>query len=231
MDILSFSLHILAAAVMGTVIGLERQWRQHTAGLKTNALVALGAALFVSLPALLGDAPNSSRLVGQVVVGVGFLGGGLILREGLNVVGMNTAATLWCSAAVGALTGAGRPLEGLIGTVVILGLNLALKPVGDWLDRQLRTAKNVETMYRLRATCRAGHEEKVRAVLLGFVRERPKMVIQGLATQEVGGPERLCVTADIYSQQRDDRAVEDLMARVNADPDVSAVSWEKTSPK
>ncbi len=226
-----FSLHVLAAAVMGAVIGLERQWGQHTAGLKTNALVAFGAAAFVSIPTLIGGTPSSSHLAGQVITGLGFLGGGLILREGFNVVGMNTAATLWCSGAVGALTGAGRPLEGLAATAVVLALNLGLRPVSNWLDRRMRTAKNVETTSRLRATCRAGSEPAVKAALLGFVRERPKMAVQGLATQEVGGPDKLCITAEIFSQQRDDRAVEDLMALINTDPNVTAVSWEKVSPK
>src|SRR5262245_28054278 len=102
----AFLLHAGAAALMGTAIGLERQWGQHSAGLRTNALVAFGAALFVSLPGLLGGTPTASHLAGQVVTGVGFLGGGVILREGLTIRGLNTAATLWCSAAVGALAGA-----------------------------------------------------------------------------------------------------------------------------
>src|SRR4051812_29524747 len=105
MDTLTFFLHAAAVALMGAVIGLERQWRlQHTAGMRTNALVALGADLFVSIPHLMGSTPGPTHLAGQVATGVGFLGGGVILREGLTVRGMNTAATLWCSAAIGALS-------------------------------------------------------------------------------------------------------------------------------
>ena len=223
----AFLLHAAAAALMGTAIGLERQWGQHTAGLRTNALVAFGACLFVSLPHLLGGSPTAAHLAGQVVTGVGFLGGGVILREGLNIRGMNTAATLWCSAAVGALTGAGLLLEGVAGTLGILSLNLGLRPVSDWLDRRLRRAKDVLTVYRLPASCRAGQEGAVRAALLRFFHDHPTMTIQGIATQGGGGPEQSCVAAEVHSEQRDDRAMEDLTLLLDAEPGVTAVSWER----
>ena len=108
----TFLINLGAALLMGVAIGLERQFGGHPAGLRTNALVCVGAALFASLPGLWGHDLSPDHMVGQIVTGVGFLGGGAILREGLNVNGMNTAATLWCSAAVGALTGAGYPLYG-----------------------------------------------------------------------------------------------------------------------
>jgi uncharacterized membrane protein YhiD involved in acid resistance len=113
MDTPTFCLHAAVAALLGTAIGFERQWGLHTIGLRTNALVSFGACLYVSVPKMLGGIPTAAQLAGQVVVGVGFLGGGVILREGLNVKGMNTAATLWCSAAVGALAGAGLLAEAL----------------------------------------------------------------------------------------------------------------------
>src|SRR5262245_50173167 len=97
---------------MGVAIGLERQFRQHTAGLRTNALVCVGAALFVSLSRFISPDTSPTRVAAQVVSGIGFLGGGVILREGFNVRGMNTAATLWCSAAVGTLAGAGLLIQG-----------------------------------------------------------------------------------------------------------------------
>lgn len=223
----AFCLHALAAALMGTAIGLERHWNQHPAGLRTNSLVAFGADLFVSLPHLLGGGFSPAQVAGQVVTGVGFLGGGVILREGMNVRGMNTAATLWCSAAVGALCGVGLLAEALAGTVGVLALHLALRPVGVLLDRRLRTAKNVETQYQLRVICRAGQEAVTRALLLKFFHDHRTMVIQGVTTQEGGLPDRVCVVADIHSDQRDDRGMEELMALVNDEPGALSVSWEK----
>jgi putative Mg2+ transporter-C (MgtC) family protein len=227
MDTTSFCLHAGAAALMGSAIGMERQWGQHTAGLRTNALVAFGSALFVSLPGLLGDNAAAAHNMGQVATGVGFLGGGVILREGLNVRGIHTAATLWCSAAIGALAGAGLLLEALTGTAGVLALNLCFRPVAEWMDRRLRRAKNVRTLYKLRVACSAGQEGLVRAVLLRFFQTHPTMTIQGVATQETGTPGHACVAAEIYSEQRDDRTMEELMSLVNDDPKVTSVSWEK----
>jgi len=97
------------ACAVGAAIGFERQWRQRLAGLRTNTLVALGAASLVVFDGLFSGGTASTRVAAQVVSGIGFLGAGIIFREGLNVRGLNTAATLWCSAAVGVLAGGGEP--------------------------------------------------------------------------------------------------------------------------
>jgi len=95
------------ALVLGAVIGSERQFRGRMAGLRTNALVSLGAAGFVTFAALYPDDINPTRVAAQVVSGIGFLGAGIIFRDGFNIQGINTAATLWCSAAVGLISGSG----------------------------------------------------------------------------------------------------------------------------
>ena len=105
--IVQAALNLGTAVALGAVIGFERQWRQRLAGLRTNTLVALGSASFVVYESLFGAEPNMTRVAAQVVSGIGFLGAGIIFREGLNVRGLNTAATLWCSAAVGVLAGGG----------------------------------------------------------------------------------------------------------------------------
>src|SRR5207302_11111904 len=114
MDHLNFAFNLGAAFLMGMAIGVERQFGQHLAGVRTNALVSIGAAMFVSLSRILVQGGDPTRVAGQVVSGIGFLGGGVILREGLTIRGLNTAATLWCSAAVGSLAGAGLLFEALI---------------------------------------------------------------------------------------------------------------------
>src|SRR5271170_3362123 len=127
MEILHFVFNVACALLMGVAIGLERQIQQHVAGLRTNALVCLGAAVFVSLSRLMGDHDSPTRIASYIVSGIGFPGGGVILREGLTVKGLNTAATLWCSAAVGTLAGAGFPLHSLIGTLTLLEVHLGLR--------------------------------------------------------------------------------------------------------
>ncbi|HWG47620.1 MAG TPA: MgtC/SapB family protein [Gemmataceae bacterium] len=229
MDILPFVLHIAVALILGVAIGLERQFRQHPAGLRTNALVSVGAALFVSLTHLLGDKDSPTRIASYIVSGVGFLGGGVILREGMNVKGMATAATLWCSAAIGTLSGAGYPLHALIGTLFILTLHLGLRPVARWIDSRIRLAVNVEMAYRMRVICEQQHEGIIRTIFLRHVNTHPGMTIQGLATQDDDHPDKTVVVADIFSLRRDDRAMEDLMSRLNIEPTVTSVRWEHVS--
>ena len=102
------------------------------AGLRTNALVAVGATLFVLLSAYGFSCATAdpTRVAAQIVSGIGFLGAGVILCDGLNVRGLNTAATLWCSAAVGALAGAGMFTVALAGTVLVVVVNGALRAAG-----------------------------------------------------------------------------------------------------
>lgn len=227
MELAYFALNIGVALLLGVAIGLERQWRQHIAGLRTNALVCVGAALFVSLSRLLSPETSPTRIAAQVVSGIGFLGGGVILREGLNVRGMNTAATLWCSAAVGTLAGAGFALHALIGTAAVLGSHLALRPVSLWINARLKTAGAVETLYRMRVVCQRQNEGVIRTILLRHVNSDPAMTVQGISMQDDEQAERAAVVAEIHSLVRNDRALEDLMSRLNIEPSVTSVSWEK----
>jgi putative Mg2+ transporter-C (MgtC) family protein len=226
-DVLNFTLHTIVALVMGVAIGLERQYRQHPAGLRTNALVCVGAALFVSLSKLAGDTASPTRMASYVVSGIGFLGGGVILRDGLNVKGMNTAATLWCSAAVGSLSGMGFPLQALIGTATVLSMHLCLRPISHRIDALRKTAIDVETGYRMRVICPESQEVLIRTILLRHVNSQPRMTIQGISTQEAEATGLATIVADIFSIESNDRAMQDLMSRINIEQGVTSVRWEK----
>jgi uncharacterized membrane protein YhiD involved in acid resistance len=136
MQLVQVGLNLFVAACLGAAIGLERQWRQHLAGLRTNTLVALGAAVFVTYSRIVFDNEGSARIAAQVVSGIGFLGAGVIFKEGLNVRGLNTAATLWCSAAVGLLAGEGFAACGALAAVLVIGANTALRPIVRAINRQ-----------------------------------------------------------------------------------------------
>jgi putative Mg2+ transporter-C (MgtC) family protein len=116
MSIVEAAINLGVALGLSAVIGFERQWRNRLAGLRTNSLVSLGAASFVIFAALVPGEASPTRVAAQVVSGIGFLGAGLIFREGLNVRGLNTAATLWCSAAIGVLAGAGYLIYATLAT-------------------------------------------------------------------------------------------------------------------
>ncbi len=227
MDELTFTLNIVIALALGVVIGLERQFGQHPAGLRTNALVCVGAALFVSLSLLMDDKNSPTRMASYVVSGIGFLGGGVILREGLNVRGMNTAATLWCSAAIGALAGSGFRLPALIGTLTVLGLHLGLRPVSNRINLLLKNAVHVEMNYRMRVVCQEKQEGLIRTILMRHVNGNPKMTIQGISTTDGDQPGQAAVVADIFSVERNDRDMEHLLNRINIEPAVVSVRWEK----
>lgn len=133
MSTLEFLTRVGLAALLGIAIGFERQWRQKAAGLHTSSLVSVGAALFGLLDKTLG-AGDTTRIVAGVVTGVGFIAGGVILRSGFNVTGLNTAATIWATAAVGALAGFGFAEEAAIGAAMIIALNLILQPLANAID-------------------------------------------------------------------------------------------------
>jgi putative Mg2+ transporter-C (MgtC) family protein len=188
--------------------------------------VALGSALFVGLSILLGRAADPTRIAAQVVSGLGFLGGGVIFREGVNVRGLNTAATLWCSGAVGALAGAGFPLEAMFGTASVLFVHLGLKPLVHWINARTKTATDVETSYRLRVESEAHHDAHIRHILLRHVNGHDKLTLRGMATEETA-ENCTVVLADIYAVERSDKAVEEIVARVSIEPEVKAVSWQR----
>ena len=133
-----------AAFIFGGLIGLERQYRQRTAGLRTNILVALGAAIFVDAGNRLTGHDGAAHVMAYVVSGIGFLGAGVIMREEGNVRGINTAATLWASGAVGACAGADLILEAGLATAFILAANTLLRPVVSFINKQPLDTISVE---------------------------------------------------------------------------------------
>lgn len=143
-SLIDSALSLSAAFVLGSVIGIERQYRQRTAGLRTNVLVAVGAALFVDTAHRLAGNSGAVTVMAYVVSGVGFLGAGVIMREEGNVRGINTAATLWGSAAIGACAGADLLVEALLGTVFVLLANTLLRPVVNRINRQPINTETVE---------------------------------------------------------------------------------------
>jgi putative Mg2+ transporter-C (MgtC) family protein len=135
-SLLDTLISLAAAFVLGGLIGFERQVRQRTAGLRTNVLVAVGAALFVDMANRLNGHEGAVHVMAYVVSGIGFLGAGVIMREEGNVRGLNTAATLWGSAAVGAAAGADLIIEAVLGAMFVLAANTLLRPIVNSINRQ-----------------------------------------------------------------------------------------------
>jgi putative Mg2+ transporter-C (MgtC) family protein len=128
-------IRLAVGALLGVCIGIERQWRGAAAGIQTSSLVCTGATLYSTIGPALGS--DDIRIIAGIVTGCGFLAGGVILREGLNVSGLNTAATIWATAAIGALCGAGLLYEGAIAAVAIVAINTVFLPLINWMDKQV----------------------------------------------------------------------------------------------
>lgn len=139
MELLEFGLRIGAALLAGLFIGVEREIHNKNAGLRTNALVALGASVFVltSLHFEDKEGVDATRVLGQVVTGIGFIGAGVILHKGTIVRGITTAATVWCSAAAGCLAAIGQFSELAVLTSVIVLINFGFGPVDRFIAKKL----------------------------------------------------------------------------------------------
>jgi putative Mg2+ transporter-C (MgtC) family protein len=220
-----FALRLLAAVGLGALVGVERQWRARMAGLRTNALVATGAALFVLMSLSVTDEISPTRVAAQVVSGIGFLGAGVILRDGINVRGLNTAATLWCAAAVGVLAGAGMYAGAAAGAAVVVIANLALRPLARRIERlPADTATEVETAYRLRVVCRDDQEAHVRALLLHAL-SGSHFTLHSLQSEDLEPNGKVSVEADLAATGRADNQLEQAVSRLSLEPGVSAVQW------
>lgn len=134
MEPLEFIIRLLAATAAGAVVGLEREINNKSAGLRTNTLVSIGAAIYVliSLEVLNESEGDASRIVGQIITGIGFLGAGVILHRGPSVHGLTTAATIWCSAALGCLAALAMYWQLIIAALLVLMVNLAFKLTDRW---------------------------------------------------------------------------------------------------
>jgi putative Mg2+ transporter-C (MgtC) family protein len=129
---------LLLAALLGAALGMEREWRQKFAGLRTNILIAIGSALFtvMSIDLSAASGGDATRIAAQIVTGIGFLGAGAIMRTGGSVRGLTTAAMIWVNAAIGVAVGGGEYRVAIIATVVALVVLILLNPVERWIDRK-----------------------------------------------------------------------------------------------
>lgn len=223
LSVADFVVRLAVGLGCGALVGLERQWRARMAGLRTNALVAAGATLFV-LYSVAAEDTSSTRVASYVVSGVGFLGGGVILREGFNVRGLNTAATLWCSAAVGVLAAAGHLLFALIATGTIVGTHLLGRPLGRLIDRDHHVEEDeAQSPYRVQVVCRPKSEKYARAQIVQHTSSND-LVLRGIHTGR-STDDAIVLTAYLLVDGRAPDRLERLVAELSLQPGVHAVQW------
>lgn len=231
-----FVIRLLLAFILGAAIGIERQWQKTRVVLKINVLVTIGSAMFVMMSAMVPGDASPTRVAAQVVSGIGFLGGGVILREGGSVRGLNTAATLWCSAAVGTIVGSGLLFQAYVGTLAVVGANLLLRPLVQLfqqIDEQLITHRKSDTRYHCRVICRAEDEANVRALLFNPVKNKEltltSMHSKNVVSNDLDNLAKVEIKADFVCEGRNDILLEQVVSLLKLKAKVSAVSWEFVS--
>ena len=224
MDPRDVAVRLGAALILGAVIGFERQWRQRMAGLRTNALVSIGAAGFVVFSATVSSDNSPTRVAAQIVSGIGFLGAGVILREGINVRGLNTAATLWCSAMVGTFAGAGLIVASALAGAFVVGTNLFLRPIVRLVNRRPFGAAEIETHYSVELRCQGQEEAHIRALLLQSA-ATANLGLRRLTSENLKDSPQVTVSALLVSAIRNDTALEQIIGRMSLEPFVTAAHW------
>ena len=222
-DFLDTLVSLLTAFVLGTLIGAERQYRQRSAGLRTNVLVAVGASAFVDLANRLTGSEGSVRVIAYVVSGIGFLGAGAIMKEGMNVRGLNTAATLWASAAVGCCAGADMVAQAALLTLFVLGGNTLLRPLVIAIDRIPINEQSSEASYDVVVTADAGSVARIRELLLEKL-EAANYPVRDTEVVDRSG-EIAEIVATLVSQSIKPDELDAVVAALAGEPGVRHATW------
>ena len=226
---LDLVLRMGSALLVGAAVGLERQFHQRVAGTRTNALVAAGAAAFViSAAALTNNLDSQARIAAQIVSGIGFLGAGVIFKEGVYVHGLNTAATIWCSAAIGTLFGMGQYFLGLLTGVIVVFTNVVLRPLALRLSPMAPPTREQGVIYTLVMDCPAEHQQEARELLLKQFEGSP-LTVTGLESGAGATASRAKIAASLRTVGRHDELMEKAIAAMSALHDIRAASWNMST--
>lgn len=225
MELGGAGLNMIAALVLGCVIGLERQARNHMAGVRTNGLVALAASGFVVFSTLVVVDSSPTRVAAQVVSGIGFLGAGVIFRDGFTVHGLNTAATLWCAAAVGVMCGIGAFPHAVMLTALVMVLNLGLRPIVFWFDRTFRPGKAAGRGVLLHVVYDVENETEMRRMVM------KKLAVAGLGFRRMDQsavPDGLRLTLELPRDKDGEAVITRIVGMLATEAGLKSVDWELT---
>ncbi|MDH7785335.1 putative Mg2+ transporter-C (MgtC) family protein [Ochrobactrum sp. 19YEA23] len=221
----SIMINLAIALLLGSTIGLERQLRQRHSGLSTHGLVALGAAAYASLPYALGF-EGDLRMGSQVVTGIGFLGAGLIIKDGASIKGLSTAATIWSTGAVGVLAGYGQWLLAVETAFFIVCLNISLPKIAILVNRYSFVEPEVDQFYLVKFRCPGESEIAVRALLIQTL-DLKRLRFHAIRSHHIDGSNEVEVEATLFAGKEEDRMVEALVAQLSLRSNIAATSWLK----
>lgn len=227
-DLLIFLFHITVAFFLSFLVGLERQWRRRSIGLRMTVLVCIGSMMFThaSLSFITGD---PGRVASQIVCGIGFLGAGIIIKDDhKNITGLNTSATVWCAAAIGMLCAQGLILEAIIGTLFILLSNIILRNMALVLSR-IEPTKDGYHAYSIKIACKESDMAEVRNELAEFG-EAEHICIDDIDVIEKT-KEKCTIIVNIKVPYKKLDFIEHLMNAMTLNKYIISLGWKKLDDK
>ena len=229
LDVSDFIMRLGVALLLGGAVGFERQWRQKSAGLRTNTLVSLGSAAYILLSVYISGAEggDAGRIAAQIVTGIGFLGAGVIMKDGFNIQGLNTAATIWCSAAVGSFAGMGMfPQAGMV-TVAIIATHLIMRPIGEKLGKITLYKKGTkeEYFYILTVVCNNVIEESVRSYLVAHLDSTNKYLLRSVARKPAESSSEIILKVKFSTVGRQEVMLESIIKTLTVDMAINHADW------
>lgn len=221
MDYTTLIIRICIALFLSLLIGIERQWRGRAAGIRTNVLVCLGSFLFASTPIILNE-ENNLRMAAQVISGIGFLGAGVVIKDGANIRGLNTAATLWCNAAIGVLCALGLLIEATIATFIILTINIVIRYITIKINKL--NNKNKEKNYTITINLDTDKETILRTTLIQLINDS-NLKINGMYTKEKD--KKTEIIYNVSAVETDESGIEQIITRFSMEPGVYYIGYAK----
>ncbi|MGN0521604.1 MAG: MgtC/SapB family protein [Eubacterium sp.] len=227
-----FAIRLLIAAVLGFCIGLERQWTKHQAGILTNVIVCVGAYAYTAFSYIAaGDNVDVTRIAAQVASGIGFLGAGLIIRDGTNIRGLSTAATIWATAAVGILCTTDNISYSFIVAITIVIFHLCLHPFSAYIDKKnnydSEKKNRIECFYKISINCAEENETDIRSHLLRVIRNKNDVRLHNLESTPTDDG-NVKIRAYIATVKKNDDTVESILAHIGKDEGIKSAGWKIT---
>lgn len=227
-----FSIRLAIAILLGFLVGLERQWTKHQAGILTNVIVCVGAYAYTAFSFVINQNDTDlTRVAAQVVSGVGFLGAGLILRDGTNIRGLSTAATIWTTAAIGILCTLPNIAYAVIVALAIVVLHLVLHPLSSKINKlrsydKEKRAKS-ECLYKISVTCADNCEVDIRAHLMSALKDSRDIILHNLESSDTDDGNTK-IRAYVSAAKKNDEAIESILNRIGKDEGIIRAGWTIT---
>lgn len=228
-----FSVRLLIAIFLGLLIGFERQWTRHPGGILTNVIVCVGAYSYSAFSYIATINSNGvidvTRVAAQVVCGIGFLGAGLIIRDGTNIRGLATAATIWTTAAVGILCTLPNIIFSIIVGFAVVFIHLILHPLSSYLEKARQYKKddkrNAECLYKISILCNEESEIDIRSHLVKTIHKKENVLLHNLESHSTND-ESIKIKAYISTAKKDDDAIESLLVHIGKDEGIISAGWK-----